>query len=488
MIPILYESNETFFNHNGLGRLRDCVSCTVTEERNGVYECDFEYPVDGQHYDLIQLGRIIAVEHDDTNDVQPFDIVSYTRPIDGVVEFHAVHISYRQSKMVANGKNINSLADAFTMLSNATPSNPFTYDTDLDGATGYMAAADGVPKSVRSFLGGVEGSILDTYRGEYEWDKFTVKLWQARGEEKSFTIRYGVDLTDYNEEVDCSESYSAVIPYWTGGDDITVVGSKVTVGESAYSGREECVPLDLSEKFENRPTTAQLTDYAQSYLNSHGTTLPSQNITVSFVQLDDSASSQALSYLFKCRLCDTVKVVFPRYNMSGRFKIVKTVYNVLLERFDEMELGTLSVTLSEALGIENGFGSSNGSDSGIVDHYGAISGASIADKSLSSGSSWQNIGSITLPDGAWLLYLTAVFASNGSGYRQLAVADQSAAAGTVIRTVRRAPTNGAATTVDINCPLEGGKTYYINGIQNSGSALTVQTRYTAVKIGKNYTA
>ena len=87
-----------------------------------------------------------------------------------------------------------------------------------------------------------------------------------------------------------------------------------------------------------------------------------------------------------------------------------------------------------------------------------------------------------------MLYLTAVFASNGTGYRQLAVADQSAAAGTVIRTVRRAPTNGAATSVDINCPLEGGKTYYINGIQNSGSALTVQTRYTAVKIGKNYTA
>ena len=58
----------------------------------------------------------------------------------------------------------------------------------------------------------------------------------------------------------------------------------------------------------------------------------------------------------------------------------------------------------------------------------------------------------------------------------------------MIRTVRRAPTNGAATSVDINCPLEGGKTYYINGIQNSGSALTVQTRYTAVKIGKNYTA
>ena len=351
MIPILYEASETGFDNNGLGRLRDCISCVVTEERNsGVYECDFEYPVDGQNYDLIQIGRIIAVEHDDTNDVQPFDIVSYTKEINGIVQFHAVHISYRQSKMVANGTNINSLADAFTMLSNATPSNPFTYETDQDGATGYMAAADGVPKSVRSFLGGVEGSILDTYRGEYEWDKFTVKLWNARGEEKPFTIRYGVDLTDYNEETDSSESYSAVIPYWT-SDEATVVGSKVTIGTSAYNGREECIPLDLSDKFEEQPTASELETYAQSYLNSSNPTLPAQSITVSFVRLDDSVSNQDLSNLFKCKLCDTIKVEFPRYGMSGRFKIVKTVYNVLLERFDEMELGTLSVSLAEALGI-----------------------------------------------------------------------------------------------------------------------------------------
>lgn len=351
MIPILYEASESGFDNNGLGRLRDCISCTVTEERNGVYECDFEYPVDGQNYDLIQIGRIIAVEHDDTNDVQPFDIVSYTRPINGIVQFHAVHISYRQSKMVANGTNINNLADAFTMLSNATPENPFAYETDQDGATGYMAAADGVPKSVRSFLGGVEGSILDTYRGEYEWDKFTVRLLESRGEEKPFTIRYGVDMTDYNEESDLSESYSAVVPYWT-SDEATVIGSKVTVGTSPYSGREECVPLDLSDKFEEQPTASELETYAQSYLNSSNATLPAQNITVSFVRLDDSVSNQDLSNLFKCKLCDTVKVEFPRYGMSGRFKIVKTVYNVLLERFDEMELGTLSVSLSEALGID----------------------------------------------------------------------------------------------------------------------------------------
>ena len=87
MTPILYESNETEFTSNGLGRLRDCISCEVTEERNGVYECEFEYPVDGLHYSDIILGRIIAVEHDETGDIQPFDIYSYSKLYNGIVTF-----------------------------------------------------------------------------------------------------------------------------------------------------------------------------------------------------------------------------------------------------------------------------------------------------------------------------------------------------------------------------------------------------------------
>ena len=107
MIPILYEKDETAFVSNGLGRLRDCISCTCYEERNGVYYVDFEYPIDGVNYDRIQCGRIIAVEHDESNDVQPFDIVGYERPINGVVTFHAVHISYRQCSLTVSGSNIN---------------------------------------------------------------------------------------------------------------------------------------------------------------------------------------------------------------------------------------------------------------------------------------------------------------------------------------------------------------------------------------------
>lgn len=354
MIPILYESNETMFTTNGLGRLRDCISCVVTEERNGLYECDFQYPVNGVNYDRIKLGRIIAVEHDEGGDLQPFDIVSYTRPIDGVVTFHCVHISYRQTAITVTGSNINSLADALTMLETTTPANPFTYWTDKTSA-GYMQAADGIPHSVRAILGGIEGSILDAYGGEYEFDNWTVKLWSSRGSVKPFTIRYGLNLTKYDETMDYSDTYTSVIPYWTGqnkkGNDIVVIGNEVTSSEPSFNGTDRCIPLDLTDKFENKPTTAELETEAATYLQTNQTHLPEQTIEVDFVRLSDSPEYAQFAPLQKCKLCDTITVVFSRYGMSGQFKIVKTEYDVLAERYNKLELGTLSVTLAESLGI-----------------------------------------------------------------------------------------------------------------------------------------
>ena len=351
MIPILYDKDETDFTGNGLGRLRDCTSCMVTEERNGIYECDFDIPVDGAHFSDIQIGRIVGVTHEDSDDIQPFDIVSYSKPIDGVVTFHAVHISYRQSFIVVDTTGgVNSLAGAFSLFRNeAIPATSFSYWTNMS-ANGYLACADGVPRTVRQMLGGIEGSVLDTYGGEFEWDKWRVKLWSSRGIERDFTIRYGVNMTDFNDDTDLSETYNAVIPYWASNDD-KVVGSMVTSGFTV-TGRTECVPLDVSDKFEDKPTQADVEAMAQSIMSAQEPTKPQKNITVSFLRLQDLPEYQDFADIMTCKLCDTINVVFPDAGQS-RFKIVKTVWNVLENRYDEMELGALSTTLSEALGITN---------------------------------------------------------------------------------------------------------------------------------------
>lgn len=411
MIPILYESTETGFATNGICRLPDCLSCVVTEERNGIYECDFDYPTNGAYYDQIQCGRIIGCRHDESDDIQPFDIVSYSKPINGVVSFHAVHISYRQTEMVAVGTNISSLASAFTMLKTASPSNPFVYESDFTSSN-YMAAADGVPRTVRQMLGGVEGSILDSYGGEYEWDKWTVKLWRHRGAIRDITIRYGVNLTDYNEDVDYFGTYTSAIPFWKGNDsengEVIVVGNKVDSGLESYADREICMPLDLTDKFSEKPTAAQLQTFALSQMTSNTVNLPKQSISVDFVNLKGNELAD-VEQLIDCKLCDQIRVIFPRYDMVGYFKIVKTTFDVLKERFTDFELGTLSTSLSQAMGITSGRDSTNPlatdstSSSGT---YGTLNARRIAgmvfvwfngvSASMTRGQ-WVSVG--TLPEG-----------------------------------------------------------------------------------------
>lgn len=354
MIPIIYESTETVFMSNGLGRLRDCISCKVTEERNGVYELEIEYPVTGANYSLIKPGRIIACTHEDSDDIQPFDIVGLEKPIDGTVVVKGVHISYRQSGMVVRGKNITTLGAAFTKLSQAVPENPFTYTTDYDTSSGATVTAfDNTPRSVRQYLGGVDGSILDIVGGEYEFDRFTVKLWSSRGKRKDFAIRYGVNLTGYNEEVDYSETFNACVPYWTDGQGNFVVGDKQTSGQPTYSGREICAALDVSDKFDAKPTKANVNSAGKSYMSANETYAAQNNIEINFVRLQDLEGYEQYANLLNCKLCDSIRVIFPLHGIDRWFKIVKTVYDVLNDRYEEMELGSLQTTLADALGVND---------------------------------------------------------------------------------------------------------------------------------------
>lgn len=352
MIPILYEKTETTFASNGLGRLSDCISCIVTEERNGIYECQFQYPVNGIHFDDIQDGRIIAVIHDDNKDIQPFDIYKRTEPINGLVTFYARHISYRLSENVTAPFTAATCSAALGGLaSHAYLPNDFSFATDKAVTADFALT---VPTSIRSALGGTEGSILDVYGGEYKFDKFNVYLYARRGSDTTVAIRYGTNLVDYTDETDHGSSYNAAVPYWTGSDGnsggmTTVIGSVVNSGETVYSGRTVAVPMDLSQQFTSKPTAAQLNTRAASVLASSDAWLPDENITLNFVPLWQTEEYKDYMAVQRLNLCDTALIFFERYNKTARMKVVRVQYNVLLERYDEMELGQLQTSLAAAI-------------------------------------------------------------------------------------------------------------------------------------------
>lgn len=354
MIPILYEKTETSFTSGGLGRLSDCLSCMVTEERNGVYECEFDYPITGAHYEDIQEGRIIAVTHDEQGDIQPFDIYSHSKPIDGVVTFYAHHISYRLGEITVQPFTASSCAGAVSLISSKSiNTNPFTFWTNKSVTGDYNV---NVPTSCRALLCGAEGSLLDVYgAGEYQFDKFNVKLYLHRGTNSGVEIRYGKNLVDLTDEVDYQETYNAVVPYWfgtTNEDDteedvlVTLPEWAISSGHDSYTGRIVLVPMDLSGEWQEPPDVNALRAKAQTLIASQEGWVPSQNIKVDFVTLWQTEEYEKYTPLQRVRLCDTVSVFYPELGIEAvEKKVVRVVYNVLLDRYDSIELGELSNTL-----------------------------------------------------------------------------------------------------------------------------------------------
>lgn len=365
MIPILYDRTEASFESEGVARLAECSRCVVFEERNGIFEIEFDYPVTGKMFAEIEVGRIVCATHDDTQEPQPFDIYRKSEPIGGVVTFYGHHISYRLNEIAVKPFTATSCATAIAGLkTNSVGTNPFTFSTDKNVNAAYKTTT---PQSLRGLLGGQENSLLDVYgKGEYKFDKWAVQLLTNRGIARSTSIRYGKNLVDYTNEFDAADTYTAIYPYWFGsvseGDAepqdvlITLPEYYITSGESVPSGREVIVPMDLSGEFESQPTVAQLRTRATAMLNDSDAWVPKQTITIDFVALWQTDEYKDVAPLQSVNLCDTVQVVMPMYNTSYRAKVIKTEYNTLLDRYNKLELGdqpsTYAGVITSGLGAQ----------------------------------------------------------------------------------------------------------------------------------------
>ena len=345
MKPVLYSSTETAFTSNGLGVLNDCVSAVVREERNGAYELTMEYPADGIHFSDISARCIILAKPNPTDSPQPFRIYRITKPIGGIVTIYAQHISYDLSGVAVSPFSANTLAEAISaMQSHALPSNqPFTLTTDMDKGTGLSITA---PVSFRAMMGGQENSLIDIYGGEYSYDKYSISLNANRGEDRGFTLRYGKNLTSFEQDENCAAVYSHIYPYWTDGTTTVEVNNgeygklvPTTGTELPYT---KILPKDLSSYFENQPTAADLLITAKTYASKAQLGVPKVSLTVSFAQLEENGINQV-------NLCDTVTVVFPKMGVNAKAKVVTAEYDVLLERYTTLEIGSSTQGIADTI-------------------------------------------------------------------------------------------------------------------------------------------
>lgn len=373
MIPILYSPTTTSFTTGGIGKLIDAGSCVVTEERNGSYELEMTYPITGHLYDEIKQRSIIFAKPSPAQSEQPFRVYRITKPLNKVVTIYAAHISYDLSGIPVKNFTSQSVQAALTALTTSSViSNPFTFWSDKTNS-GVMEIE--TPTPCRTIL----SNILDVYGGEYEFDKYTVKLHSLRGFDNGVSIKYGKNLTDLEQDENCSNVYTGVLPYWT-GNETTVSGSVVNAPGTYDFTR--ILPVDFTSDFEEQPSTTQLDNAATNYISANNIGIPEVNLTVSFVHLNQTEEYKNLGIFERVELGDTIKVEFAAMGVSSTARCVKTVYNTLLERYDNVELGevkkgladTISSQTSSIIDISKNSGVSSAVKAAIIAATEAITG------------------------------------------------------------------------------------------------------------------
>lgn len=350
MIPILYEKTETEFKTLGIGPLSDAISCEVTEERNGSYELRMTYPITGVHYSDIVNEAIICAIPADGADAQPFRIYKISRPINGKVSVYAEHLSYQLSHIVVMPFTAHGAGNTLSgLIDNSIGDQPFSVWTDIaNGTTEYNQT---VPASFRSRLGGVSGSVLDCFGGEYEFDEWTVKLHAHRGTDRGVSIEYGKNLVSVTQEENIANVVTGIVPMWKSNDGDTVVTLPEVLIESEYAERytfKRNIVYDFSSDFQDQPTEEELRAKAESYVSSNLIGVPEVSIDVDFVALSDTEEYKGLERE-RINLCDTVTVRFAELGIDTTAKVVKTVYDVLGERYTKVSIGSVKASIVDTV-------------------------------------------------------------------------------------------------------------------------------------------
>lgn len=355
MIPILYDSHENTFNHHGIGTLTDCITCTCERELNGTDEAEFQYPVDGLHYSDIVPDAIVKIKADEYADAQLYRIYRITKPINGVIKCYCQHISYDLNTNICGAfseKGINATTALQRVLEHCYSEHPFTATSTL--STSVVKDVEfKVPTPARLCLGGQEGSILDLFGGEYEFDNFTIKLYSRRGQDSGVTILYGKNLTNITSDTNLSATYTAIYPYAVDDEEeglYTLPEKVINTNQTDVYGEARILAVDLTDKFdlsEEDIEIPKLRQLANEYIQENSIIDIDQNIEISFVQLWQSPEYKDIALLERVGMGDTVTVKHPKLGISVQARVIKTVYNVLTEKYEKIELGKAKSTLSD---------------------------------------------------------------------------------------------------------------------------------------------
>lgn len=365
MKPILFNKNEQQFDTYGLGEI-DVTTGNVTRERNGLYTFYAEYPANGPLASILEKEMKIKVDAGLRTKNQTIEISRIVKDSSGVLKIYGSHIKHKLEYMaVRHGINLSGTASVALAIwaNNLIGDYRFSTWSDIDTTGSTSFTADKMTNAHLA-LGGVEGSILDVWGGEYEFDNLTVRLHKQLGRRAPTVLEYGRNIISAESDESIEESYTSVYPFATytpesQGSDSTPAPITVTIpGDyvdskyiSMYANRRIKV-VDFSSEFKEKeiPTPDKLKAMALKFMEHNKIGAPKINTKIEYVDLASTLDYQDNKIIEELEFCDIVPVYYPSIGITeDDAKVTKIVYDFVNERNESVEFGIIGESIRSAI-------------------------------------------------------------------------------------------------------------------------------------------
>ena len=368
MRPILFNKNETVFDTYGLGEL-NVTKGTVTRERNGNYTLYAEIPVSAPMVSILQKEMKLKADAGLRTKNQTFEISRIVKDSSNIAKIYGQHISHKLEYMaIRNGVVLNGTAFNALSIWRGALIGDYRFDvwSDIQASATTELTIDKATNA-RLALGGVEGSILDTWGGEYEFDNMTVRLHKQLGRTAPTVLEYGRNILSAETDEAIEDAYTSVLPFaiYTPekpeGDTsdnqpdpitVTIPEDYVDSKYKALYAHRRIKVIDFSSEFstdskkKNIPTADKLRKLATDYMERNAIGKPKINTKIEYVDLAKTLDYADRAWIEELELCDIVPVYYPQIGLTDETAKVTTItYDFVNERNESVEFGEIGTNV-----------------------------------------------------------------------------------------------------------------------------------------------
>ena len=372
MRPILFNKNEQSFDTYGLGEL-NVTKGTVTRERNGNYTLYAEIPVNDPAVAILEKEMKLKADAGLRTKNQTFEISRIVKDSSSIVKIYGQHISHKLEYMALRNATVFN-GSAYSAL--AIWKGALIGDLRFDVWSDIQTVGKGVfdiskMENARQALGGVEGSILDIYGGEYEFDNMTIRLHKQLGRTAPTVLEYGRNILSAESDETIESTYTSVLPFATYTPDkpegdtsdsqpdpvtVTLPENYVDSKYKALYAHRRIKVVDFSSEFKSDskskdiPTADKLRKLTTDYMERNAIGKPKINTKIEYADLAKTLDYADNGWIEELELCDIVPIYYPQIGLTDETAKVTTItYDFVHERHESVEFGDIGTNVRSTM-------------------------------------------------------------------------------------------------------------------------------------------